>query len=86
MGNFNINLIKQIIDPNNSTCSYLIMLAAGSGITPMLRILHFLFINNNNNNRDIGTFKVHLIYFNRSQVDQILISNFQSLHNRFPDK
>ncbi|CAH8865545.1 unnamed protein product [Trichobilharzia szidati] len=87
MGNFNINLIKQIIDPNNSDCSYLVMLAAGSGITPTLRILHFLFNHNtNNNNRDIGTFKVHLMYFNRSQADQILISNFQSLHNRFPDK
>ncbi|CAH8621497.1 unnamed protein product [Heterobilharzia americana] len=96
MGNFNINLIKQIIDANsksseefnNPTSSYLIMLAAGSGITPMLRILHYLFVGNENvnNNQVMRMFKVYLIYFNRSQKDQVLVSTFESLHNRFPDR
>ncbi|XP_018653406.1 putative cytochrome b5 [Schistosoma mansoni] len=83
--NFNSNLIKPIIYHNNneSKLSYVIMLAGGSGITPMLRIIHYLFTGNRPN---LQTFKLHLIHFIRSQIDQILVSYFASLHNHFPNK
>uniref|UniRef100_A0A3Q0KL60 Cytochrome-b5 reductase n=1 Tax=Schistosoma mansoni TaxID=6183 RepID=A0A3Q0KL60_SCHMA len=85
IGNFNSNLIKPIIYHNNneSKLSYVIMLAGGSGITPMLRIIHYLFTGNRPN---LQTFKLHLIHFIRSQIDQILVSYFASLHNHFPNK
>ncbi|CAH8548086.1 unnamed protein product [Schistosoma turkestanicum] len=97
IGNFNNNLIKQIIhrDTHNnnnnnigqfddaSTLSHIIMLAGGSGITPMLQIIQSLFLNNHQN---LQTFKVYLLHFNRCQYDQILISYFDALHNTFPNR
>ncbi|CAI2732609.1 unnamed protein product [Schistosoma spindalis] len=89
IGNFNSNLIKQVIHNNNnnnneSKLTYVIMLAGGSGITPMLRIIHYLLIDHHQ--QPLQLFKIHLIHFNRCQMDQILISYFTSLHNHFPNK
>ncbi|CAH8597362.1 unnamed protein product [Schistosoma intercalatum] len=93
IGNFNSNLIKQIIHNNNnnyneSKLTHLIMLAGGSGITPMLRIINYLLTDHHHHHhhQNLQTFKIHLIHFNRCQMDQILISYFQSLHNHFPNK
>ncbi|VDP79401.1 unnamed protein product [Schistosoma mattheei] len=61
------------------------MLAGGSGITPMLRIINYL-LTDHHHHQNLQTFKIHLIHFNRCQMDQILISYFESLHNHFPNK
>ncbi|TNN06149.1 Cytochrome b5 reductase 4 [Schistosoma japonicum] len=92
IGNFNNNLIKQIIhgyskqltDDNDQLKKlHVIMLAAGSGITPMIRIINYLLTNNNQHY--LHKFKIHLIHFNRCQNDQVLVTYFESLSNCFPE-
>ncbi|RTG91048.1 cytochrome-b5 reductase, partial [Schistosoma bovis] len=75
-------LIKIYPDGEFSQLVNNISTTGGSGITPMLRIINYLLTDHHQN---LQTFKIHLIHFNRCQMDQILISYFQSLHNHFPN-
>lgn len=78
VGSMKLELIKDIIV---SISFEIYMFAAGSGITPMLRlILFFLFSTNLHQIR-----KVHLFYFNQNREKMVLYDEFKYLQDSYSD-
>lgn len=61
-------------------CQQIVMIAGGTGITPMLQILHTIFANPNTN------VSVKLIYANQSENDILVRDELEALAEQFPSQ
>ncbi|CAB9497889.1 Nitrate reductase [NADH] (Fragment) [Seminavis robusta] len=62
------------------SCNAIGMMAGGTGITPMLQILHAIFRNPNDMTR------VKLIYANQTEKDILVQRELEALQKEFPDR
>lgn len=62
-----------------STTQSVVLLAAGTGITPMVKVIHHLLHNTEQ-------CYVHLVFFNKNQRDIIWRSEFETLEKMFPSR
>ncbi|GAA53912.1 cytochrome b5 reductase 4 [Clonorchis sinensis] len=91
MGSVSPNFLTQIPAPTSLPTRpqqgliAVFMLAAGSGITPMVRPLELLLACGNCPFSD-PTPTVHLICFNRTPADQVLVSELDGLSRRLPHR
>lgn len=62
-----------------SSCERLLLVAAGTGFTPMVRLLrHFLL--------DRPTGSARLLFFNKTEADILWRERLEALRDRFPDR
>lgn len=72
--------IKPIGRPKvTKQCNQFIMIAGGTGITPMLQVAHYMFRNND----DV---KVNLLYANQTEEDILCRKELEAMAKEHPDK
>ncbi len=60
-------------------CQTLILIAAGTGLTPMIRILNYAIKQINEKNK----FKVFLLFFNKTQKDILCRDELQTISSQY---
>jgi cytochrome-b5 reductase len=60
-------------------CQTLILIAAGTGLTPMIRILNYAIKQINEKNK----FKVFLLFFNKTQKDILCREELQTISSQY---
>jgi cytochrome-b5 reductase len=78
-GNFTVKPLGKPLQSRQT--NQIIMICGGTGITPMLQILHFIFKNPG----DLGI-KVHLLYANQSEDDILVRKELEAVAKEFPDR
>ncbi|CAB9516282.1 Nitrate reductase [NADH] (Fragment) [Seminavis robusta] len=77
-GNFKVKPLGKKLQERS--CNAIGMMAGGTGITPMLQILHFIFRNPNDKTR------VKMIYANQTEDDILVRDELEALQKEFPDR
>ena len=72
---------KKVVE--HRTSHHIAMMAGGTGITPMLQLLHHIFIHDAN--VDTKT-QVHLIYANQTEDDILVRKELEALQLQFPTR
>jgi cytochrome-b5 reductase len=72
---------KKVVE--HRTSHHIAMMAGGTGITPMLQLLHHIFIRDEQT--DTKT-QVHLIYANQTEEDILVRKELESLQVQFPTR
>jgi cytochrome-b5 reductase len=60
-------------------CQTLILIAAGTGLTPMIRIINYV-IKKINSKNDLN---VYLLFFNKTQNDILCQEELQTISNQY---
>jgi len=80
LGNGGNYWIKPVGKPKQTKqCNQFIMIAGGTGITPMLQVANYMFRNND-------SVKVHLLYANQTKDDILCRKELDAMVKEFPDK
>lgn len=80
LGNGGNYWIKPIGRPKvTKQCNQFIMIAGGTGITPMLQVANYMFRNNDN-------VKVNLLYANQTEEDILCRKELEAMAKEHPDK
>ena len=72
---------KKMVEHRQS--HHIAMMAGGTGITPMLQLLHHIFIHDANTDQKT---QVHLIYANQTEDDILVRNELESLLKQFPTR
>lgn len=80
LGNGGNYWIKPVGKPKQTKqCNQFIMIAGGTGITPMLQVANYMFRSND-------SVKVHLLYANQTKDDILCRKELEAMVKEFPDK
>ena len=80
-GQFSVKPLGKPLE--NRSCSQIAMMAGGTGITPMLQILHAIFQSSDGNDT---TTRVKLIYANQTVDDILVREELEALERDFGDR
>ncbi|CAL8072773.1 unnamed protein product [Calicophoron daubneyi] len=88
IGHMPINFMSSLtgIPPQNSPWTDIFMLAAGSGITPMLRVIDSILYGSGADGSAPCPTTLHMICFDRTQADQVLTNELEKLCIKFSDR
>lgn len=78
-GNFHVKPLGK--PKEHRQANQILMIAGGTGITPMLQVLHFIFKNPGD-----ASMKVKMIYANQTEDDILCREELESLAKEFPDR
>lgn len=78
-GNFHVKPLGK--PKEHRQAKQIMMIAGGTGITPMLQVLHYIF-----NNPGDASIKVKMIYANQTEEDILCREELEALAKEFPDR